>query len=93
MRCSWNRSTGVKLSGRLFRGRSRATIVLLHGYGGNQDEMLPVADRLHDAGYTVFTYDQRGLRPKRRRSHLRRARAGRLIGVVDYLASHPDVDD
>jgi pimeloyl-ACP methyl ester carboxylesterase len=85
--------TGAKLSGRLFRGRSRATIVLLHGYGGNQDEMLPVADRLHDAGYTVFTYDQRGSGRSGGEVTFGAREQDDLIGVVDYLASHPDVDD
>ena len=85
-------STGAKLSGRLFRGRSRATVVLLHGYGGNQDEMLPVADRLHDAGYTVFTYDQRGSGRSSGEVTFGAREQDDLISVVDYLASHPDVD-
>jgi alpha-beta hydrolase superfamily lysophospholipase len=50
----------VTLVGRIFPGRERATVVLSHGYGGDQDEMLPVASTLHAAGLTVVTYDERG---------------------------------
>src|SRR6476620_9886354 len=85
-------STGVKLSGRLFRGPSQATIVLLHGYGGNQDEMLPVADKLHDAGYTVFTYDQRGSGRSPGEVTFGAREQDDLISVVDYLTSRSDVD-
>lgn len=52
--------TGVRLTGRFFPGRSTSTVVLSGGYGGNQNEMLPVADSLHAAGFTVVTYDERG---------------------------------
>src|ERR1700691_1683382 len=53
-------STGATLVGRFFRGRYGATIVLSHGYGGDQDEMLPVANTLHAAGFNVVTYNERG---------------------------------
>jgi dipeptidyl aminopeptidase/acylaminoacyl peptidase len=53
-------STGVTLSGRFFRGTEGATIVVSHGYGGDQDEMLPVANALHAAGFNVVTYNERG---------------------------------
>src|SRR5690349_20843645 len=36
-------ATGVTLRGRFFPGRTGATVILTHGYGGSQDEMLPVA--------------------------------------------------
>jgi dipeptidyl aminopeptidase/acylaminoacyl peptidase len=85
-------STGAKLSGRLFRGRSHAAVVLLHGYGGNQDEMLPVADKLHDAGFTVFTYDQRGSGRSTGEVTFGAREQDDLISVVDYLASRSDVD-
>jgi dipeptidyl aminopeptidase/acylaminoacyl peptidase len=52
-------STGVTLVGRFFRGRDDATIVLSHGYGGDEDEVLPVANALHRAGFTVVTYNER----------------------------------
>src|SRR5438067_4678368 len=44
-------STGVRMAGRFFPGRSRATIILSAGYGDTQDQMVPWADLLHRAGY------------------------------------------
>ena len=84
---------GTQLAGSFFAGAGRTTIVLSHGYGAHQGEMLPWADFLVRAGYNVFTYDMR-------------ARGGSggdaitlgaleqhdLIAVVDYLAARPDVD-
>ncbi|HEX3617930.1 MAG TPA: alpha/beta hydrolase [Solirubrobacteraceae bacterium] len=52
-------STGVTLVGRFFPGSEEATVVLSHGYGGDQDEVLPVANALHNAGFTVVTYNER----------------------------------
>jgi uncharacterized protein len=52
-------STGVTLVGRFFPGRDDATVVLSHGYGGDEDEILPVANALHAAGFTVVTYNER----------------------------------
>jgi len=53
-------STGVTLRGRFFAGRTGVTVILTHGYGGNQDEMLPMALLLHRHGLSVATYDSRG---------------------------------
>ena len=79
-------STGATLAGRLFRGRERAAIVLTHGYGGSQDEMLPVADALHRSGLTVFTYNLRG------EVTFGAKEQDDLISVVDYLSGRADVD-
>ncbi len=81
------------IAGTFFPGRSRATIVLSHGYGDQQEQMLPWADFLNRAGYSVFTYDMRN----------RGASGGDaitlgaleqedLLAVVDYLVTRPDVD-
>ena len=85
--------TGVTLAGRFFPGCSRATIILSHGYGDNQDQMPPWAAFLHRAGYSLFTYDMRS----------RGASGGDaitlgaleqqdLLSVIDYIAARPDVD-
>ena len=79
-------STGATLAGRFFRGRERATVVLTHGWGGNQDEMLPVADALHRSGFTVFTYNLRG------EVTFGAKEQDDLISVVDYLGGRADVD-
>ena len=86
-------TTGITIAGTYFPGASRATIVVSHGYGNDQREVLPLADFLQRAGFSVFTYDMR-------------ARGGSggdaitmgaleqldLVAVVDYLTKRPDVD-
>ena len=80
-------STGARLAGRFFPGSKRATIVLTHGYGGAQDEMLPVAAALHRRGFTVFTYDLRS------EVTFGAKEQDDLISVVDYLSRRADVDE
>lgn len=85
--------TGIAIAGRFFPGTSRTTIVVSHGYGDNQNQMIPWADFLNRAGYSVFTYDMRN----------RGASGGDaitlgaleqqdLLSVFDYVAARPDVD-
>jgi dipeptidyl aminopeptidase/acylaminoacyl peptidase len=86
-------STGITIAGRFFPGQRPATIVLSNGYGEKQDQMLPLADLLTRAGFSVFTYDMRS----RGRSDGRYVTLGALeqadlVSVVDYLSSRPDVD-
>jgi len=84
---------GITLAGRFFPGQSRTTIILSHGYGDDQNQMLPWADFLNRAGYSVFTYDMRN----------RGASGGDamtlgaleqedLLSVIDAVAARPDVD-
>jgi fermentation-respiration switch protein FrsA (DUF1100 family) len=85
--------TGIKIAARFFPGRSRATIILSHGYGDNQNQMLPWASFLNRAGYSVLTYDMRD----RGRSGGDAVTLGALeqydlISAVDYLTSRRDVD-
>src|SRR5438105_10899340 len=83
---------GVDLAGRFFPGRTRATIVLSHGYGGGQDEMLPVARALVRAGFSVFSYDLRGCGGSGGGVTFGAFEQRDLVSVVDYVASRPDVD-
>jgi dipeptidyl aminopeptidase/acylaminoacyl peptidase len=86
-------SGGITLAGTFFPGRSRAIIVVSHGYGNDQDEVLPLAAFLQRAGYGVFTYDMR---------HRGGSGGGAitmgaleqhdLVAVIDYLVTRPDVD-
>jgi dipeptidyl aminopeptidase/acylaminoacyl peptidase len=84
--------TGASLRGRFFEGRTRAAVILVHGYGGNQDEMLPVAGELAEAGFSVFTYDQRGCGQSTGEVTFGAREQDDLLSVVDYVASRPDVD-
>src|SRR5207302_3968815 len=81
--------TGVELAGRFFAGRSRATIILSHGYGGNRDEMLPVANSLHDAGFSVFSYDLPGCGGSGGQVTFGAKEAEDLRSVLDYLTTRP----
>jgi pimeloyl-ACP methyl ester carboxylesterase len=85
-------ATGVTLSGRFFAGRRTATIVLSHGYGGNQDEMLPAADALHRAGFSVFTYDLRGCGRSGGEITFGTLEQDDLRSVVEHLSGRDDVD-
>jgi pimeloyl-ACP methyl ester carboxylesterase len=82
----------VTLSGRFFAGRNGATIVLSHGYGGSQDEMLPVTAALHGAGFGVFTYDLRGCGRSGGAVTFGTKEQDDLVSVVDHLATRRDVD-
>ncbi|HVX29853.1 MAG TPA: alpha/beta hydrolase [Nitrolancea sp.] len=84
---------GFTLAGRFFPGASRSTIILSHGYGDNQDQMLPWADFLHAAGFSIFTYDMRSRGGSGGDAVTLGAREQHdLVAAVDYLATRPDVD-
>jgi pimeloyl-ACP methyl ester carboxylesterase len=85
-------STGVTLLGRFFPGRYDATIVLSHGYGGDQDEMLPVANTLHATGFTVVTYNERGRDGSGGTATKGPLEAKDLRSVIDTVARHAHVN-
>jgi pimeloyl-ACP methyl ester carboxylesterase len=57
-------SHGVTLRGWFIqpkaRPASRPTVILSHGWSQNAAKMLPMARRLHEAGFGVLLYDARG---------------------------------
>lgn len=86
-------SGGITIAGTFFPGRSRATIVVSHGYGNSQDEVLPLAAFLQGGGYSVFTYDMRSRGGSGGDAiTLGALEQHDLVAVVDYLATRPDVD-
>ena len=75
------------------------TVVLLHGYGGTRDVMLPYASFLSDAGFHVFFFDARGVgtsvsseRPTGAQVTFGETEAADVIGALDYLGGRPEVD-
>jgi len=84
---------GLTLFGRFLPGRNKATILLLHGLGQANHDMLLYAEFLIHAGFGVFMIDLRahgssdgdtstyGLRE-----------ADDVAGAVDYLLTRIDVD-
>ena len=92
-RVTFRGGDGTALAGTFFRGETARTIVLSHGYGDNQVQMLPYADFLHQAGFTVFTYDMRNRGQSGGDAVTIGAReSSDLVSAVDYLAARPDVD-
>jgi pimeloyl-ACP methyl ester carboxylesterase len=86
-------SDTVRLSAWWVPGRSRATVVLLHGAGENRTATLPQAQVLSRAGFGVLLLDARG--------HGRSGGRGTDVGwdgdgdvraALDFLATRPDVD-
>jgi fermentation-respiration switch protein FrsA (DUF1100 family) len=83
----------IVLDGRFFRGDHPSLVILAAGYGDTQDQMLPIAAFLHNAGFGVLTFDSRA----------RGASGGEyvtlgalepqdLISLVNYAAGRSDVD-
>jgi dipeptidyl aminopeptidase/acylaminoacyl peptidase len=68
-------------------------VALLHGWGGNAEMMLPLAPRLHRAGYAVLLFDARchGRSDPDTFASLPRF-AEDLEHALDWLARHPAVD-
>ncbi len=90
---SYESRTGARIAASFFPGPTRATIVLSHGYGDNQVQMLPYADFLVRNGFSALVYDMRN------RGHsggdavtLGALEAADLTSAVDYLTARPDVD-
>lgn len=84
---------GLQLAGRFYAGPDPATIVLSHGYGDNQDQMIFWADLVNRAGFSAFTYDMRD----RGQSGGSAVTLGAqeqidLLSAVDYLTNRQDVD-
>ena len=90
---SFDSQTGVTLSGRFFPGEHDGGVILLHGFSQLQDQMLPIASILNDAGFNVLTYD--GRHPERYGdgvfSTLGALEQQDLESAVDFMAEHPDV--
>ena len=70
-----------------------ATVILMHGYGGTRDVMLPYASFLSDAGFHVFFFDARGVGHSARVEVTFGEREKLdVLGAIDYLSKRPDVD-
>ena len=70
-----------------------ATVILMHGYGGTRDVMLPYASFLSDARFHVFFFDARGVGHSARVEVTFGEREKLdVLGAIDYLSKRPDVD-
>ncbi|MSQ29766.1 MAG: alpha/beta fold hydrolase [Dehalococcoidia bacterium] len=69
------------------------TIVLLHGYGGTRDSLLPQAELMVNAGFNALVIDFRGHGTSAGAvAALGTLDANDVLGAVDYLMTRPDVD-
>jgi dipeptidyl aminopeptidase/acylaminoacyl peptidase len=83
----------VLLDGRFFPGARPALVILTSGYGDTQDQMLSIAEFLHQAGFSVLTYNSRA----RATSGGRYVTLGALeqqdvVSLVSYAVGRKDVD-
>lgn len=84
---------GAVLEGRFFPGNSRSLVILLSGYGDTQDQMLPFAEFLHQAGFNILTYNSRGRAPSGGEYvTLGALEQSDLLSVVSFAIARPDVD-
>jgi uncharacterized protein len=82
----------ITLSGRFFRGNRPSLIILASGYGDTQDQMLPIAEFLHHAGFGVVTWDSRGRTPSGGEFVTLGVLEQRdLISMVDYAMGRQDI--
>lgn len=71
----------------------RPAVVLLHGWGGNAEAMLPLARPLHDAGFSVLLIDARCHGRSDEDSFASMPRFAEDLGhAIDWLQRRDDVD-
>ena len=90
---SFTASDGVHLAGWLaLRSSDAPTIILVHGFKGVRQNMLPWARYLYAAGYNVLLYDSRGCgQSDGWHIDLGAHEANDLIGATRYLAGLSDL--
>ena len=90
---SFQSGDGTQLAGWFIPGESPRTVILLHGFTDIREKMLPHADFLHEAGYSVLLFDFRsrgesGGDAVTMGYHER----GDVQGAVQYLKGRSDAD-
>lgn len=84
---------GLRLAGWFVAGTNGATVVLAHGRGSYKDWMLPHADYLYRAGFSVLLFDFRFRGESEGDAQTFGAKESWDIqSAVDYLKTRPDVD-
>ena len=83
---------GLTLFGRFIPARNHATIILIHGLGSANNDMLVYAEFLVNAGYGVFMIDLRAHGSSDGDTSTYGWReADDVVGAVDYLQTRLDV--
>ena len=81
---------GKQLFGWFLPGQpSRATIIIIHGWGGNAELMLPLAHPFHEAGLNVLLIDARNHGRSDGSGHSSLPRfAEDIDSAIDWIAEH-----
>lgn len=83
----------IVLNGRFFPGDRRSLVVLASGYGDTQEQMLPFAEFLHQAGFAILTYNSRARTPSGGQYvTLGVLEQNDMLSVLNYVAERADVD-
>lgn len=89
-------SDGLELHGYFVPGSPEAdgaTVILVHGFGGNRTWLLPQAALLHDHGYNAFTIELRHHGTSEgTKSTLGLDEVNDVRGAIDYLLTRSDVN-
>ncbi|GEM_PF-969841 len=84
---------GLRIAGWFISPQNGATVILLHGYGGNRTHMLWHADKLVKAGYGVLMYDERASGESEGTYRSYGWEDSRDVGgALAFLNQRPDVD-
>ncbi len=84
---------GLRLAGWFIPGDSPACVILAHGHGRSRGELLPHADFLHRAGFSVLLFDFRNRGESEGEAVTMGVREPLdLLGALDYLRSRSEVD-
>ena len=79
--------------GYFIRGRSRATVLLLHGFGCRRQQMLIYADFLNRAGYSTLLFDFRHMGDSEGdQVTLGHYEQEDVMAAVRYLGTRPDAE-
>ncbi len=89
---SFPSTDGLLLKGWLVpHKRSRGVIILCHGYPGNRADLLPFTAFLHRAGFSVLSFDFRGLGESGGdTTTIGYEEVRDALGAVAYLQARPD---
>jgi dipeptidyl aminopeptidase/acylaminoacyl peptidase len=83
----------ILLDGRFFHGDRPSLVILASGYGDTQDQMLPMTEFLHSAGFGVLTFNSRARAPSGGEYvTLGVLEQKDLISVIDYAVARKDVE-
>jgi pimeloyl-ACP methyl ester carboxylesterase len=88
---SWE-SDGATLRGWFVPGRERAAVILVHGSGGNRDDLLGELEILSRAGFTLLAFDWPGQGESGGRTRWDEPERAAVRSALDWLSARPEVD-